>query len=559
MSTEFKKGLLGLKGKYTLIITVSVFLVGFSLLAYSYFSLKGLSAIIKDDLINKQREREIQIREDALRDRISSEALPYLKPNLLKPSDDELTKLKEDFSASKNFSYFLVLNKDKNYKAPLISFSITPELLSKLDNAQSIGNQQNNRILQIKDGSLNPKFMEISFPIKPEPTAEPEGFLILGYNYEEIESHLQGIKQQYMEISKTVQEVVEDRVRNIQYYSVMLTLLILTLSMLVATMLSAKTIKPLKDLQNTMQIVENEQDLTHTVEITSSDEVGSLANTLNSMINKLKMLVGNVQDASLHVGSCSSELLAASEQISRGAKNQAKHIEDTSSAVTELSASIQQVAVNAKKATDTAQKGESAVNDVIENMNRIKKTVADTSEKIKELGQRSKEIGKIVSAITQISDQTSLLALNAAIEAARAGEQGRGFAVVADEVSKLAVKASLSAKEIDELISDIKDKTDESVNSMHAAFTEVETGSNTITLAGKNFLAIIDFVQETATAVQEQAKAFEEISHSMNEVLNIAKETVSATDEAVVQGNELRELAEKLEDLIKRFKVTAVK
>ncbi len=79
-----------------------------------------------------------------------------------------------------------------------------------------------------------------------------------------------------MEISKTVQEVVEDRVRNIQYYSVMLTLLILTLSMLVATMLSAKTIKPLKDLQNTMQIVENEQDLTHTVEITSSDEVGSL-------------------------------------------------------------------------------------------------------------------------------------------------------------------------------------------------------------------------------------------------------------------------------------------
>ncbi|MBI3271391.1 MAG: methyl-accepting chemotaxis protein [Planctomycetes bacterium] len=312
---------------------------------------------------------------------------------------------------------------------------------------------------------------------------------------------------------------------------------------------------PLKELEGTVAEVDRDWDLTRRARTMANDEIGRLAQVFNHMITRLAELVQKLQEASLQVGSSSSELLAASEEISQGARNQAKHIEDTSSAVTELSASIQQVAGNARKAAETARRGGESVNKVVDHMSRIRRTVEETSDKIKELGRSSKEIGKIVGVITQISDQTSLLALNAAIEAARAGEHGKGFAVVADEVSKLADRVSRSAKEIEDLISAIREKTDESVHSMELGTAEVETGAGLVNDAGRNFLEIVDVVQETASSVQEQAKASDEISRIIAEILGIAKETVSATEEAVAQGNELRDLALKLEELAKKFKV----
>ena len=48
------------------------------------------------------------------------------------------------------------------------------------------------------------------------------------------------------------------------------------------------------------------------------------------------------------------------------------------------------------------------------------------------------------------------MALNASIEAARAGEEGRGFAVVADEIRKLAEESDSFAKDIRNIIDELK-------------------------------------------------------------------------------------------------------
>src|SRR5207247_2025755 len=75
--------------------------------------------------------------------------------------------------------------------------------------------------------------------------------------------------------------------------------------------------------------------------------------------------------------------------------------------------------------------------------------------------------------IARIARQTHLLALNAAIEAARAEEHGEGFAVVADEVRALAAEAGKSAREVAELVSDLRAGIDAAARAMQSGETKV--------------------------------------------------------------------------------------
>lgn len=89
-----------------------------------------------------------------------------------------------------------------------------------------------------------------------------------------------------------------------------------------------------------------------------------------------------------------------------------------------------------------------------------------TNAAMQSVMQSSTKIGEIVSVINSIAGQTGLLSLNAAIEAARAGENGRGFAVVADEVRTLAAKSSDSAREINSLVDETKQRINDLAQSL---------------------------------------------------------------------------------------------
>ncbi len=332
--------------------------------------------------------------------------------------------------------------------------------------------------------------------------------------------------------------------------------ILLVLAVGIGYVLAVAITRPLRRyIRATQGLARGQGDLTQRLEVSSSDELGSLATNLNRVFAKIHTLAAGVQRSAFQVNASSGEISTVSKQMLDGAKAQAGKISNSTAAVTELSSSIQQVAENAAEATRTAQQTGQAVQRAIARLGQIRSTVEEAANRISALGESGKRIGNIVEVIRQISEQTSMLALNAATEAAHAGEHGRGFAVVADEVSSLAKRTGQSAKDIEDLIATIRDQTTEAVRVMGEGTREVEEGTGLVEATLADLQSLVNVINDTAAAVQEQAVASDEIARNMDAVQRITSNVVASSEQAVAQGDQLLTLANELEQSVGGFKI----
>jgi len=328
------------------------------------------------------------------------------------------------------------------------------------------------------------------------------------------------------------------------------------IALLVGYLLAAQITRPLRRyIEVTGQLARGEADLTTRLEVNTKDELGTLAENLNQVFGQIHDLAGSVQRSAFQVGASSGEISSISQQMLDGARHQAQKISGSTAAVTELSSSIQQVAENAASASRSAKQSGAAVQNAIGRLAQIRKTVEDAAGRIETLGESGKRISNIVDVIRQISEQTTMLALNAAIEAAHAGEHGRGFAVVADEVSSLAKRTGQSAKDIEDLIANIRDQTGEAVRVMQDGSREVEQGTDLVSSTLGDLQSLIKVIDDTALAVQEQAIASDEIARNMDAVQHIAEQVLDSSQAAVATGEKLHILAGSLEHSVQGFKI----
>lgn len=256
-----------------------------------------------------------------------------------------------------------------------------------------------------------------------------------------------------------------------------------------------------------------EGDLSGEAEV-SPDITGAIADSFNVMIVELRRIIGEVRDTTLQVSSSASEIQTTTEHLAQGSEAQALQIVDTTAAVDEMAVSVQQVSETsaqaasvAEQALTNARSGAQAVGKTIEGMNSIRGQVQETSRRIKRLGESSQEIGEIVQLIGDIADRTSILALNASIQAAMAGEAGRGFAVVAEEVERLAERSAEATGRIGTLIKSIQGETVEAVSAMEATTREVVSGSTLANEAGQTLGQIEDVSNRLSELIQSITQA----------------------------------------------------
>jgi methyl-accepting chemotaxis protein len=311
-----------------------------------------------------------------------------------------------------------------------------------------------------------------------------------------------------------------------------------------------------------------EGDLTREAEVTA-DVTGAIADSFNYMIEQLRSIISNVQEATLQVSSQANKIQATAEQVAQGSETQAMQIVNTSAAIDEMAVSIQQVSENASTSATVAQQalanakqGAESVQNTIKGMNRIRDQVQETAKRIKRLGESSQEIGQIIQLIDDIADRTSILALNASIQAAMAGEAGRGFAVVAEEVERLAVRATDATKKIATLVKTIQSETSEAGLAMEKGIQEVVEGSKLANQAGVALTEIesvsnrlAELIQSISLASKQQARGSEALAKAMSEISQITQQTAAGTKQAAESVSQLATLADELRASVSTFRL----
>ncbi len=338
------------------------------------------------------------------------------------------------------------------------------------------------------------------------------------------------------------------------------------LSLVATLMVNRLILEPVKSTTEAINSVAS-GDLSKDVPVQTSDEIGEMARSFNSMLANLRDMIGKITNAAGTMAGASTQISSSTEQMAAGAHEQTAQAGEVASAVEEMANTIIQNSRNASQTAETARKAKLAaeqggvvVRESVDGMQRIAEVVRKSANTVKELGKSSNQIGEIIGVIDDIADQTNLLALNAAIEAARAGEQGRGFAVVADEVRKLAERTTKATKEIAQMIRQIQSDTHGAVSAMDAGTREVETGIHMADRAAKSLNEIVeisqtvtDMVTQIAGASEQQSGASEQISKNVEAISAVTNETASGIQQIARAAEDLNRLTENLQQLVSQF------
>jgi len=278
-----------------------------------------------------------------------------------------------------------------------------------------------------------------------------------------------------------------------------------------------------------------EGDLTVQAEVTA-DVTGAVADSFNFMIGQLRQIIGQVQAASRQVSTALADLRDVTDKLASGSDDQAAQAVEASVAIEEMAASIHYVSENASSSAAVAEQsranaehGTRAVTRTIEGMTAVREQVQETAKRIKRLGESSQEIGEIVELIGDIGDRTSILALNASIQAAMAGEAGRGFAIVADEVERLADRATEATKRAGILVKATQTEAAEVMAAMEDTTREVINRSNIANEAGVALSEIQTVSNRLAELIQAISDAAQQQARGSEQVAKSMNEMSSVT------------------------------
>jgi len=381
------------------------------------------------------------------------------------------------------------------------------------------------------------------------------------------------------------------------WFTVIIVAVVLVIGIAVAFLLSRSLTRPINRLVNATRKVA-EGDLTEELVLKREDELGTLADSFNTMRGNLETLIhqissssevfsttaGNINQSSNEMGASSHQVALSMNSVNEGVSEVVISINDSTSSIVEVNEELAKVTNEVagmqqmvQEVSSYSKDGQVLVEKTLNQMNVIQQEMRQSQDAAAQLDTRSKEISEFITVITHIATQTNLLALNASIEAAHVGEHGKGFAVVAGEVKKLAEQSSNAANSITELIQSTQLDSQSVLTSIEQGSQAVEKGQEWINEMSENFNTIFNGVSSFSSQIghlknslDKTDRSFELITDSMQKISGITEEQSAGYEEvgaaieeqsATIQEiagaiRNLSQMADELQASVQYFKVS---
>lgn len=412
--------------------------------------------------------------------------------------------------------------------------------------------------------------------------AEKNGYISYTFKEEDkVASYKQNEKTKWEIIGTLKEAELTDKTKNIGILIGVASAFGIILVVIIGWFLALSIVKPIKVIGTAMKKARDGDLAFPALSIKNKDEIGILTGDFNDMIAGLKDIIHAIKDSTdtittlvedlnvnaVQTSNVTSEIAKTVSEIALGANEQAEDTQKATLSVAHIGELVdltQELLVNVKEAaTEIEVKKEEGFKILAELVGKAKESQT-ISEAVYDIIMTNNEsaisIENASGMIQNIADQTNLLALNAAIEAARAGEAGRGFSVVADEIRKLAEQSNSFTKEIDQIIQDLKQNSQEAVKRVDVSKSLFESQSQDAVETENRFDQIAVAIAETQAAIEKLTDASKELNQNretiqsiMENLSAIAEENAAGTEEVSASTEGQTETVAKISDAVRNI------
>ena len=338
------------------------------------------------------------------------------------------------------------------------------------------------------------------------------------------------------------------------------------LAILNARLLSLTFTFPIKTMLTELEKI-TKGDLTQLMRTETRNELSMLTISFNQLIESIRYLVEEIQNAGAMIISSSFQVLNIAKQLKKDAATQAVSVSEVGSTADQLSKSFKNIVEQAKTgellASETlsqAQVGQELIDKNVEAFLKIKYQASETVNLTKDFIEQSKEITQIFEVIQNIVSRTKMIALNASIEASSSGSFGKRFSVIATEIRTLADQSSDNLMVIARTVRNLQKSTGEMGDRIQTEMKTIEDGYKHAKHIQNVFEKILKMNEENTTSVRkisyiaaQQRTAQEQMVESIHQISKVSQKISESSKNLNDLTAQLDDLSRQLNESVQNF------